>query len=146
MVLNREEIEAEVVAELRDAGLKVTPQRLAVFRALWGDETHPTAQEIYERLQEEFPSMSFATVYNTLDALAGIGRVRPLALGGATRFDPNVEPHHHAVCDRCGAVRDVPASPHQARRTPAEVSGFRVRRVERLYRGLCPDCAGAEGS
>jgi Fe2+ or Zn2+ uptake regulation protein len=139
MVLNQEQVEAEVVAELRDAGLKVTPQRLAVFRALWGDETHPTAQEIYERLQAAFPTMSFATVYNTLDALASIGRVRPLALGGATRFDPNVAPHHHAICDRCGAVRDV--TPRATtERPPRDVGGFQVDRIERLYRGLCPRC------
>lgn len=146
MVLNREQIETEVVAELREAGLKVTPQRLAVFRALWGDETHPTAQEIYERLQVQFPTMSFATVYNTLDALASIGRVRALTVGGgATRFDPNVATHHHAICDRCGAVRDVPAGTRPVERVPRTVSGFRVRRVERLYRGLCPECAGAKG-
>lgn len=145
MVLNPEEIETRVVAELREAGLKVTPQRLAVFRALWGDETHPTAHEIYERLQDSFPTMSFATVYNTLDALAAIGRVQPLSVGGgATRFDPNVEPHHHSICDRCGAVRDVPFDSHQTEGAPTVVSGFRVRRVERLYRGLCADCAGAQ--
>ena len=53
--------------------------------------------------------MSFATVYNTLDALAAAGLSGTLRLGGAARFDPNVEAHHHAVCDRCGAVRDIPA-------------------------------------
>ena len=128
--------------ELREAGLKVTPQRLAVFRALCGDVTHPTAQEIYERLRPTFPTMAFATVYNTLDALARIGRVRPLSLGGATRFDPNVAPHHHAICDRCGAVRDVPAS-DDFERPPRKVAGYRVHRVEQLYRGLCPACCDA---
>lgn len=149
MILKKEtfgvdEVEADVVAELREAGLKVTPQRLAVFRALWGDETHPTAQEIYDRLRPQFPGMSFATVYNTLDALASIGRVEPLQLGGATRFDPNATPHHHAICDRCGAVRDVPAGDRRSERAPRVVSGFRIHRVERLYRGLCPDCSDAD--
>src|SRR5208283_3157922 len=98
--------EARALAMLRDlkrAGLKMTPQRLAIVKLFAGDESHPTAQELFERLHGEFPSMSFATVYNTLDALASAGLSGTLRLGGAARFDPNVDAHHHAVCDRCGA-------------------------------------------
>jgi Fur family peroxide stress response transcriptional regulator len=129
--------------ELRAAGLKVTPQRDAIVRTLASDETHPTAQEIYDRLKAEFPNMSFATVYNTLSALTEIGRVQPLTLEGSpTRFDPNVEPHHHAVCDECGAVRDVPI--RSRGREPRRVLGdFQVHRVERIYRGLCAACREA---
>lgn len=129
------------VRALRDAGLKATPQRLAILRSLAGDETHPTAQELYERLSPEFPSLSVATVYNTLSALTKIARCTPLDLGGPLRFDPNVEPHDHAVCERCGSIRDV-------RETAADsgesvVTNFRIRRVERIYRGLCGSCAQA---
>ncbi len=146
MVLNQSEQERDtIVRELREAGLKVTRQRLAVVGALAGDETHPTAQEIFDRLRPDFPTMSFATVYNTLSALASIGRIRPLSLGGATRFDPNVGPHHHAICDRCGAVRDVPSRgrPLTPRKDRVVLEGFEVHRVERLYRGLCADCREA---
>ena len=128
---------------LRDAGLKATPQRLAILRSLVGDETHPTAQELYERLSPEFPSLSVATVYNTLSALTRIARCTPLELGGPVRFDPNVEPHDHAVCERCGAIRDVSHDPAAdgggAHNEP--LAGFTVKRVERIYRGLCAVCA-----
>ena len=108
---------------LRAEGLKLTAQRRAIVLQFATDESHPTAQELFERLRSAFPKMSFATVYNTLDALTDAGLsstlrfspgAPPSAQDGepsyaqasrgreanAARFDPNVEPHHHAVCDR----------------------------------------------
>lgn len=123
---------------LRDAGLKATPQRMAILRSLAGDETHPTAQELHERLSAEYPSLSVATVYNTLSALTRIERCTPLELGGPVRFDPNVEPHDHAVCEACGSIRDVLAA---ADGGGNQLGGFTVKRVERIYRGLCAACA-----
>jgi Fur family peroxide stress response transcriptional regulator len=131
-----------VLADLKRAGLKLTPQRMAIVRELSDDCTHPTAQELFERLRPAFPTMSFATVYNTLDALAKLGLVGSLRLGSAVRFDPNTTPHHHAVCDSCGAVVDLPAaalSPSQ-KKSIEEASGFEVRVEERTYRGLCGRC------
>src|ERR1700760_3435813 len=89
---------AEMLASLRGAGLKLTPQRMAIVRELAADPTHPTAQELFERLRTALPTMSFATVYNTLDALAKAGLCASLSLSpGPSRFDPNMRPHHHAV-------------------------------------------------
>jgi Fur family peroxide stress response transcriptional regulator len=132
--------------DLKAAGLKLTPQRLAILRQFADDRSHPTAQELYERLKGTFPSMSFATVYNTLDALAGAGLSGTLRLGNAARFDPNVAPHHHAVCERCGAIADLPAdtlapTPATVSRLRRRAAGFQVRAVERIYRGLCADCS-----
>jgi Fur family peroxide stress response transcriptional regulator len=135
---------------LREAGLKATPQRLAVLRSLAGDETHPTAQELHERLSGEFPSLSVATIYNTLSALTRIARCIPLELGGPLRFDANVEPHDHAVCERCGSIRDVSDVQNTNKDTSGNsiaargsegLLGFTVKRVERIYRGLCATCA-----
>ena len=138
-----------MLADLRSLGLRITPQRVAIVRLFAGDPSHPTAQELFERLRPDFPTVSFATVYNTLDALAGAGLSRTLRLGTAARFDPNTQPHHHAVCDRCGAIVDVPAKDHEAdaparRSVRAAAPGFAVTRVERIYRGLCAACAGTE--
>lgn len=138
----------EMLASLRASGLKLTPQRLAIVRELAADETHPTAQELYERLRTAMPTMSFATVYNTLDALASAGLCAALSLApGPSRFDPNMRPHHHAVCDHCGLVRDVIAVGDPAGDGPAvgpagpALTGFEIRSVERIYRGLCAACA-----
>lgn len=135
--------DVQAVAErLREAGLKLTAQRLAVVSCLVGDETHPTAQELFDRLRPSFPSMSFATVYNTLAALSSVGACSAVQLGGAARFDPNVEPHDHVVCDGCGLVRDVHAQSEASAQlvSQTEVSDFEVHRVERIYRGLCTSC------
>ena len=143
---------------LKTLGLKLTPQRRAIVRQFAADETHPTAQELFERLRGDFPKMSFATVYNTLDALTDAGLSSTLRFGAvdtggreanAARFDPNIEPHHHAVCDSCGAIVDVPArslAPAEAAARSLEESapGFSVRSVERIYRGLCAACSKAD--
>jgi len=142
---------AEVMLrDLKRAGLKATPQRIAIVRQFADDPSHPTAQDLFERLRPAFPSMSFATVYNTLDALAraslaGIVRL-PGKRGDAARFDPNTSAHHHAVCDRCGAVVDIAAgtlqpSPAAVRKLRRSAPGFSVHAVERIYRGLCAKCA-----
>jgi Fur family peroxide stress response transcriptional regulator len=135
-----------MLADLRGAGLKLTPQRIAIVRELADDLSHPTAQDLFERLRPAFPTMSFATVYNTLDALAKHGLVAPLRLGSATRFDPNTSPHHHAVCDACGIVIDLPvtAPSPSLKKSIAEVSGFEVRVEQRTYRGLCGRCISAQ--
>src|SRR5271156_5717765 len=81
----------EMLACVRSSGLKLTPQRMAIVRELAADPTHPTAHELDERLRPPLPTMSFATVYNTLDALAAAGLCASLSLApGPARFDPNM--------------------------------------------------------
>ena len=142
-----------MLADLKRAGLKVTPQRIAIIREIADDLSHPTAQALFERLRPVYPTMSFATVYNTLDALVASGLAGSLNAGNgarAVRFDPNTEPHHHAVCDACGLVVDIAVdvsakAPGPPSPVPA-VKGFRVLREERIYRGLCTPCAAASRS
>src|SRR6187549_1360703 len=78
---------ADLTAALKQAGLRLTPQRLAIVQCLAGDETHPTAQEIHDRLQVRFPGIAVATVYNTLSALTRIGVCRQLDMEGPARFE-----------------------------------------------------------
>jgi Fe2+ or Zn2+ uptake regulation protein len=141
-----------MLRDLRRSGLKLTPQRIAIVRLFADDRSHPTAQDLFQRLRPEFPSMSFATVYNTLDALAHAGLAAIVRLPGkrgeTARFDPNSAPHHHAVCDLCGSVVDVAAgtlapSPGAAKKLRRAAAGFSVRAVERIYRGLCAVCVQA---
>lgn len=142
----------EMLACVRASGLKLTPQRMAIVRELAANPTHPTAQELYERLRPSLPTMSFATVYNTLDALAAAGLCAALSLApGPARFNPNMAAHHHAVCNRCGLVRDVPkvpGNPPVSVQSEGELAGdvapgFGIRAVERIYRGICAECSRA---
>src|SRR5260370_19172261 len=103
-----------MLGDLKRAGLKRTPQRIAIVRLFAQDTSHPTAQDLFERLRPSFPSMSFATVYNTLDTLAraGLAGIVPLPgkRGDAARVDPNTPAHHHAVCGGCAAGLDTSAA------------------------------------
>ena len=122
----------------RSHGRKVTPQREAVFRALLGNDVHPTAEAVHAVVTAEMPSVSLRTVYQVLNDLTEMGEIHALDLGtGAARFDPNVDAHHHLVCTGCGKVRDVYVD---AVAVPAAAPGFTVDSAEVVFRGRCDDC------
>jgi Fe2+ or Zn2+ uptake regulation protein len=132
---------AEVTQRFREHGLKVTPQREAVVRALAGNGTHPTAESVHAAVTAEMPNVSLRTVYQVLSDLAEMGEVQALDLGtGAARFDPNVDLHHHLVCTGCGKVRDLYASFGPVRVPPGAEQGFDVDRAEVVFRGRCETC------
>jgi len=88
---------------------KLTPQRLAILDYLNGNDAHPSADEIYKALQNKFPTMSFATVYNTLETMKQQGNVAELTIDPhKKRFDPNPRPHHHLICITCKRIVDIP--------------------------------------
>ena len=92
----------------REHGVRVTAQRLAVYRALAEDPSHPTADAIYRRLRGAMPSLSPATVYRVLESLVRDGLLRRVCTtGGAGRFDANLTPHQHLICRVCGRMTDV---------------------------------------
>jgi Fe2+ or Zn2+ uptake regulation protein len=131
----------ELAELLRARGLKVTPQRECIFRALQDSDSHPSAEAIYAVAHREMPMMSLKTVYQTLNDLAQMGEIQQLDLGtGASRFDPNVDRHHHLVCTRCGRVRDLYADFATVEIPPEERQGFSVGRTEVIFRGVCADC------
>jgi Fur family transcriptional regulator, peroxide stress response regulator len=89
-------------------GWKATPQRMAILEYLDGNREHPSAEAVYRAVSAKFPTMSFATVYNTLEGLRRRGGVRELTIDPAKkRFDPNTEPHHHLICVECRRIVDV---------------------------------------
>jgi len=124
----------------RAKGLKVTPQRECIFGVLYGAPAHPTAEAVFAEVREQMPSVSLKTVYQTLHDLAEMGEIQQLDLGtGSTRFDPNVDAHHHLVCTSCGRVRDLYAD--LALHIPDDQrQGFSVGSAEVVFRGLCPGC------
>ncbi len=98
----------ELAQAFRAKGLKVTPQRQLLFGLLEDDTSHPTADGLYARASAIMPGISLRTVYTTLADLAVMGELQSVNVGsGAARFDPNVDDHHHGVCDTCGAVIDL---------------------------------------
>lgn len=135
---------AELTALFRARGLKVTPQRQCIFRALAGTDVHPSAEAVYAAVAGEMPTISLRTVYQTLNDLAAMGELQQLDLGtGSARFDPNLDSHHHLVCVVCGKVSDLYADFGEVRVPPGAGGGFRVASTEIIFRGRCDECARA---
>ncbi len=100
----------QIIAMLRGRGYKVTPQRLAVCKIILSSKDHPTAEQVYRKVKEKHPTMSPATVYQTLHLLTDAGLVQELGpSNGISRYDPNMAPHINVVCQKCGEITDYEA-------------------------------------
>jgi len=98
-----------VIEQLREFGIQPTPQRLAVAQCVLLSELHPSADEVFEKVQQTCPTVSRATVYNTLNLMVERGLVRQYVLReGATVFDPHVDKHHHFIDETTGQITDIP--------------------------------------
>jgi Fur family peroxide stress response transcriptional regulator len=125
--------------ELAAKGVRASHQRLRVLAYLREHRNHPTAEEVYEHVLEEIPTLSRATVYNTLHLYAQTGLVRVVdTVAQETRYDDVLELHGHFRCDRCGSLVDFPID--VASLTPEGLFGYRVRERHVTYKGLCPSC------
>ncbi len=135
----------ELTERFRDQGLRVTPQRQAIFGLLQGDASHPTVEALYERARATMPTISLKTVYQTVHDLEAMREVELIHLGtGSVRVDPNVEhAHHHLICTVCGRVRDVLVDVRDLRLAARDRRGFRVADVEVHFRGVGEDCAAS---
>jgi Fur family transcriptional regulator, peroxide stress response regulator len=126
----------------RDAGQKLTPQRDAVFQVILEREEHLTANEIFEASRKRLPTISYATVYNSLRFLKEAGLVHEINFGdSASRYDRETERHDHAICKGCGKMVDFDL-PEAAElmRAAARKSHFKPESVHLTLRGLCADC------
>ena len=117
--------------------LRLTPQRIAILDYLEGNKSHPSAEDIYRAVVKKFPTVSLATVYNTLSTLERRGRLLKLSIDPSkARYDPNAFPHHHLICTHCKMIEDVDTHYRFALPdTDFEVTGSHVE-----FYGTCPKC------
>jgi len=136
----------QLVTKLRNSGYKVTPQRLAVCEIILSSKDHPTADQIYEKVKKKHPTMSLATVYQTLHLLSEIGLLQELGFSNSiSRYDPDTSPHINIVCRKCGKIQDYKAE--SVRRLWTQIVGelgFEPigQRID-IYR-YCDQCAKTE--
>jgi Fur family peroxide stress response transcriptional regulator len=135
-------------AACRARGLSVTHQRLAIYESVISTDTHPGAEEIYQRVRARFPTISRGTVYRTLDTLCAMGLVTDVnRTAGAARFEAALSPHHHLVCLGCRRILDLHDESLQRLPARAEKSaataGFEITGFQVQFTGYCRDCAGA---
>jgi Fur family peroxide stress response transcriptional regulator len=133
----------QALEKLKTTGVRMTPQRHAILAYLLDTMMHPTADDIYRALEDRFPSMSVATVYNNLKVFIEAGLVRELTYGDdSSRFDSDMSDHYHAICDDCGKIVDFEYPPlHDVEWNAARQTGFQVKGHRLEVYGLCPDCA-----
>ena len=129
-------------AVAKKAGVKLTHQRLEIFRELAATDEHPDVDSIFRAVQHRMPTVSVDTVYRTLWMLHDLGLVTTLGpQRDGVRFDANIEQHHHYVCVRCGLVRDFESADLNALRVPdavKELGSIADAHVE--VRGVCAKC------
>jgi Fur family transcriptional regulator, peroxide stress response regulator len=121
---------------------KLTPQREAVLQVIKGREDHPTASDIFEAARKRLPTISYATVYNSLRYLREAGLVHEINFGdSASRYDRETDRHDHAICTGCGSLVDFDLlEAAQLMHAAARKSRFKPESVHLTLRGLCPDC------
>lgn len=120
----------------------LTKQRQTVLRVINEAEEHLTANEVFDNARQLLPSISFATVYNSLRYLKDEGFIGEVRFGtDATRYDRNLTRHDHAMCNKCGKLVDMELSiPVGLFEEAANHSNFEAESIELTLRGLCPDC------
>jgi len=129
-----------LINKLKRMGLKLTPQRLAILHLLEGNTKHPSAEEIYNQLKPLYPSLSLATVYNTLEILIRAGELQEIRIKSDKRhFDPNPVSHGHFLCRVCEAIFDLDPVTLEIK-TPFNIHGHLVEGYTLYFYGVCPDC------
>ncbi len=148
--MKEKSVSSDILAEFRKIcekhGIKLTYQRLEIYRVLLEADDHPSAEEIFLRVQERVPTISLDTVYRTLATFEKVGLIKKIySLDDKARFDPNVSPHHHVVCSKCHRITDFSWPEIEKIPLPEELKEWGEIRERYLeLRGLCKDCLQRE--
>ena len=137
---------SEFEALCRARGIRVTHQRLEVYKALAEDLAHPTAEAVYKRLSKRLTGLSHATVYRTLRFFEDEHLIRKVSSPGAIgRFDGNVDPHQHLFCRVCGSLEDISVPELHSAVIP-RVADFTVEELDIRLVGRCEACSNSQSN
>ena len=107
MITVKERLE-EFINRCKEVGLSATLQRIIIYKAIMDETSHPSPEELYNKIKDENPTISLATVYKTLETFSEYGFIKKVTpLHVKVRYEPNTELHHHMVCVKCGKIYDV---------------------------------------
>ncbi len=130
----------DFIVTLRDYGLQVTYQRLAIYQALYFTREHPSAEVIYQQVKKRFPMISLGTVYKTLEKFYEVGLIQKVSpITEVARYDALTGSHHHLVCLECQSIRDVSVD-EEPNICVTEQNGFHVLRQQIVIHGYCTTC------
>lgn len=124
------------------SGLKITPQRIAIYKEVLNSDDHPSAETIYKNMKDAHPNISFDTVNRTLLIFAEMGLIQIVeGSGEVRRFDANVEKHHHLRCTNCGEIVDFYYKKYDDLEIPQKIrKKFLVKKTRVVIEGICPGC------
>jgi Fur family transcriptional regulator, peroxide stress response regulator len=131
-----------LIEQLRSRRISVTPQRLAILGNLESRRDHPTAEQIYQKVRQDMPTISFNTVYKTLEVFCQRGLVYKVnPLHEVARYDFDTGHHAHLICRKCHFIVDLDDEVAPAPSLPQEAqAGFQVDHYSLIFWGLCPQC------
>ena len=134
--------EKDLMNAMRDHGLQVTYQRLAIYQALYSsNEKHPSAEVIHRQVKKRLPMISLGTVYKALEKFYEAGLIQKVSpISEVTRYDAVTGPHHHMVCLECQSVRNADGMVDEPKITVSEQNGFRVVKRQVFLHGYCAEC------
>ena len=126
----------------RERGMRVTHQRLEIFKELASAPGHPSAEEIYDRVHKKLPSIALDTVYRTIDTFENMNLVKRVKfMDNRTRFDTNIFTHHHLVCTKCNRIEDFYWPAFDDLKVPDALKDWGIVNTRRAeIRGLCSKC------
>lgn len=128
---------SEITALFRQKGIKATPQRIAVYKYLDENRTHPDVDTVYKNLVEDNPSFSKTTVYNCLQTLADNGLIIPVVIEHEKiRYDADASFHGHFKCRCCGGIFDFTCKVSECK----GIEGFEIEHRDVYYSGICKNC------
>jgi len=132
------------VEGLKAAGVKLTPQRLEIFREVAKSADHPDVETVFRGVRKRLPTVSLDTVYRTLWSLIDLGLLSTVGHSRErVRFDANMGSHHHFVCEACGVMWDFQSDEFDRVRVPDVVRNFgSPQKTQVEIRGICTRCAG----
>ena len=146
MKIDKAEVERRMKhfeAVCRDEGVKLTHQRIEIFREIAQTGDHPDADQVFQRVRDKLPTVSLDTVYRTLWLLKDLGLITTLGTSRErTRFDANLTSHHHFVCRQCGFTRDFYSADLDNIKLPESVDYLgQIEATHVEVRGICQNCA-----
>ncbi len=133
---------SEFIDRSKELGIKVTPQRIAIYKELASTDQHPSTETIYKKIKDYYPNISLTTVYRTLETFEKLGLISVVnVLYNAARYDANLDPHHHIVCTECKKVEDVyDDSLNNLDISNKTLGDYKVEGYSLLLSGLCKSC------
>jgi len=122
--------------------IKYTNQRVEILNFLQGNLTHPTVEDVYEGVKKKLTRISKATVYQNLKFLTSKGLIQEVNIKGVSRFEPNINPHHHIICKNCGDILDFESKEltEFSLGLIKKMKEFKVESTNTNFFGICKKC------